>query len=32
MVEYTIGWNQFIVKLYMNKLYFAKTEIIYEST
>ena len=30
--NYTIAWNQFIVKLFMNKLYFTETEIIYDST
>ena len=30
--EDTIKWYQFIVKLFINKLYFTKTEIIYEAT
>ena len=30
--EYTIDWNEFILELFMNKIYFTKTEIIYEST
>ena len=29
--EYTIVWNLFIVELFMSKLYFTKTKIIYDS-
>ena len=28
----TIDWNQFVVRLLMNKLYLSETEIIYDST
>ena len=30
--KYIIDWNSFIVKLFLYKLYFTKTEIIYDST